>query len=272
MTSIVRRARPWLGTIVEMRVEGLPEADALRAIDAAFDEVAVIHRLMSFHEPDSDVSRLHRARETRVDARTHNVLAIALRIADASHGLFDPTIAVEQVRRGALPPPRGSDADARADWRDIELLEGCGVRLRRPLWIDLGGIAKGYAVDRTIDILFAAGAEQICVNAGGDLCVRGDRAEPVVVRTSDDVATVLDISNGAVATSTIAEGSHVHGVTREPMRGARTVSVAAPTCAIADALTKVVLADAKTTLMAQFSAQACVHEAASGWRMLDIAA
>jgi thiamine biosynthesis lipoprotein len=268
----VRRARPWLGTIVAMRVEGLCESDAVRAIDAAFDEVAAIHRLMSFHESGSDLSRLHRERETDVDARTYEVIAAALRIAESSRGAFDPTIAAQQVRRGSLPPPADQMPDARADWRDIELLGACRIRLRRPLWIDLGGIAKGYAVDRATDILVAAGATQVCVNAGGDLRIRGDRAERVDVRGDRDATTAVEIANAAVATSTVSAGSHVHGVTREPMDGARTVSVIAPNCMIADALTKVVLADPATLLLAEFSAKACVHDAQSGWRTLDRAA
>jgi len=270
--DIVRRARPWLGTFVEMRVEGLRQTDALRAIEAAFDEIATIHRLMSFHEAGSDLSRLHRDGESHVDARTYEVIATALRIADASNGAFDPTVAVEQVRRGSLPPPGGRAADACGDWRDIELLDDCRVRLRRALWIDLGGIAKGFAVDRASEILLAAGARQMCVNAGGDLRVCGDRIEPVVVRGSRGVVVALEVSNAAVATSTVSPGSHIHGATREPMRGTRTVSVVAPSCMIADALTKVVLADPSTPLLAQFSAQACVHDPASGWRTLDRAA
>ncbi|MBS0570940.1 MAG: FAD:protein FMN transferase, partial [Proteobacteria bacterium] len=150
--NAIRRARPWLGTLVDIRVDGMESACALRAIDAAFAEVATVHRLMSFHGDDSDLARLRQApacAAVRVNARTHEVLECALRIAAASTGIFDPTVAAAQVARGALPVPRSAFVpDADASWRDIELLGGERVRLRRPLWIDLGGIAKGYAVDR----------------------------------------------------------------------------------------------------------------------------
>jgi thiamine biosynthesis lipoprotein len=270
--NIVRRARPWLGTIVAMRVEGLREADALRAIQAAFDEVAAVHRLMSFHEAGSDLSRLHRQCDTQVDARTYEVIAAALGIAESSQGSFDPTIAANQVRRGSLPRIAEQMPDNDTDWRDIELLGARRIRLRRPLWIDLGGIAKGYAVDRATDILFAAGATQACVNAGGDLRLRGDRAECIELRGNNGSTSAVEIADAAVATSTVSAGSHVHGITREPMHGARTVSVIAPTCMIADALTKVVLADPATPLLATFSAQACLHDPQTGWRTPDLAA
>ena len=56
----VRRARPLLGTFVEIEVTGAAKSAMNTAIDAAFEAVAWVHRLMSFHEPDSDVSRLNR--------------------------------------------------------------------------------------------------------------------------------------------------------------------------------------------------------------------
>ena len=268
----VQRARPSLGTLVQMRVEGLDEPAALRGIDLAFAEVTAVHRRMSFHEPLSDLSRLHRApagTPVQVDARTRTVLACAREVAAASDGLFDPTVAAQQVTRGYLPPPRSSVApDPRANWRDIELLDDECVRLRRPLWIDLGGIAKGYAVDRAVDILVAAGATQGCVNAGGDLRVFGPRAECVHLRNAGGYLPALELCEAAVAGSSGA--AHVHGRTRAAARAGASVGVVAPTCMIADALTKVVLAAGaagSAAVLARFGAQACAFDDASGWRV-----
>src|SRR4029077_13520657 len=112
-----------------------------------FAEIATVHRLMSFHEAGSDLDRLHRARagdRVSVDARTHEVLTWSARMASVSAGRFDPTVAAQQVARGLLPRPASAwSPHAAADWRDIELLDSHHVRLARPLWIDLGGIAKG---------------------------------------------------------------------------------------------------------------------------------
>jgi len=267
----LQRARPALGTLVQMRVEGLADDVVLRALETAFAEVAAVHRCMSFHESSSDLSRLHGVPAgtcVRIDTRTHAVLACALEIAGASEGIFDPTIAVQQVARGWLPRPQSPFApDPRANWRDIELYADDRVRLRRPLWIDLGGIAKGYAVDRAVDILVAAGATQGCVNAGGDLRVFGLRAERVHLRAATGYLPALELCDAAIAGSSGA--AHVHGRTRAAADAGARVGVVAPTCMVADALTKVVLAaglSASAAVLARFGAQACAFDEAD-WRV-----
>ena len=278
-TDTIRRARPLLGTVVDIRVEGLSENDAIRVIDAAFAEITQIHRYMSFHEPDSDLSRLHRAivgSVVNIDTRTHAVIDCALRVAHASGGAFDPTIAAHQVASGFLPrPPSSFDPDPHARWHDIELIDDAQVRLRKALWIDLGGIAKGFAVDRAMHILAGAGATQACVNAGGDMRVRGARAEPVHVRLRDGVfAPAMEIANAAVATSGQDTSPHLDGVSRAPVSRFETASVVAPKCMIADALTKVVLSDCADVadVLTAFDARACVHDDADGWRVVGRAA
>jgi thiamine biosynthesis lipoprotein len=288
--SIVRRARPVLGTLVEIRVEGLEEFAALHAIEEAFAEIALIHRLMSFHECDSDLARVHRANvgmAVDVDARTHEVLACALHIAEASQGSFDPTVAAEQVASGRLPRPRSPfRPDPRATWRDIELQDD-QVRLRRPLWMDLGGIAKGFAVDRAVAILQRAGARQVCVNAGGDLRIAGPRCEHVHLRRggkAQDPTDGIELSNAAVATSAGLPtrvriqgrwcAAHVHGRSRRPVGTVSSATVVAPRCMLADALTKVVLAQGQASrrVLERFAAQACVHDPWRGWRRIGAAA
>jgi thiamine biosynthesis lipoprotein len=279
---MMQRARPLLGTLVEMRTEGLPEAQAQRAIDSAFAEVAEIHRLMSFHEADSDLARVHRARvgeRIGVDARTRDVLACALRMAEASAGVFDPTVAAEQVARGYLPRPDSPfQPDPKASWRDIELHDDALV-LHKPLWIDLGGIAKGYAVDRATEILIGAGATQACVNAGGDLRVAGSRAECVHVRDAHGrVEAVVELADAAIASScssmTGHAAAHLHGVNRRAIGGGITVSVVALDCMVADALTKIVLACGRACagLFEEFGADACLHDGRQGWHRVGIAA
>lgn len=278
--GVIRRARPLLGTLVEMRVEGLREPDAIAAIDAAFAEVACVHRLMSFHERDSDLARLHRARvgETiEIDPRTAEVLRCALDIAKHSDGIFDPTIAARAVARGSLPWPDSPFVpDAQANWRDVEWRDAQHVRLCKPLWLDFGGIAKGYAVDRAVEVLMCAGATQACVNAGGDLRVVGSRAEQVALRIAPgDAAHTIELCDGAVASS--AASSLL--ARREPMSSPEQidcvgVSVAAPSCTLADALTKVALlasAHLAAPTLAHYGAQALIH-ARDGWRELAHAA
>ena len=154
------------------------------------------------------------------------------------------------------------------------------MRLRRPLWLDLGGIAKGYAVDRAVDVLQRLGAAQICVNAGGDLRISGPRAEAIFLRDADGrlgAVPILELRDGAIATSTSAAGGvHIDAAARASIAQRRTVSVLAPQCALADALTKVVLADSDgvraSHALAACDAQACVHDGARRWRRLECAA
>ena len=276
-----RRMRPLLGTLVELRIEGLDSARATRACEQAFAEIAAIHRLMSFHESGSDLGRLHRAgtgTPVRVDARTYDVLDQALCIAAATQGRFDPTVAAQQVARGLLPQPASpSSPDPAARWHDIELVGHCRVRLTRPLWVDLGGIAKGYAVDRAVELLVAAGATQVCVNAGGDIRVAGPCSETINLRTHAGIAAVpaLEITDAAVATSAGpfpgADGRalriHVDGRTRRAVGTGRVVSVVASRCLVADALTKVVMAGADhiaLQALEQFDAHARVHMPGQG--------
>ncbi len=282
----VERAQPWLGTLVSVRAEGLPYSDANRAIDAAFGEVAAVHRLMSFHDGASDVGRLNREASrgpVEVDPRTLEVLRLALAIAERSKGCFDISIGAELVEWGLLPPPEGASRPAGGSWRDIELRTDGRVRFHRPLWIDLGGIAKGYAVDRAADRLRQCGATQAAVNAGGDLSVRGGHAERVGLRLEfpADPAPVLYLTNGSAAGSSGHRnrrqhggricGPHVHGATRLPAPANRFVCVVAERCVVADALTKVAMAEGLNGAepARHFGATFHIHDPREGWRHLD---
>ncbi len=278
------RARPLLGTFVSVQVRGVPDCYAHSAIDAAFAEVELGHRLMSFHEFDSDVSRINReawARDVQVHPWTAEVLRRAHAIAAASDGAFDVTVAAELVERGLLPRPDASRSpDAHASWRDIEVTAGGQVRFPRPLWIDLGGIAKGYAVDRAIERLQTFGVGRACVNAGGDLRTIGG-TERVALQPdpgASDTIPVIEIENASVASSgrgsvrefrgDLQYGPHVDGRWRHTVGLNSFVSVVAERCVIADALTKVVLAlgGRSGVLLQCYGATAYVRTASHPWR------
>lgn len=281
--DIVRleRARPLLGTVVALRAEG-PRACVERGIARAFAAMTLVQQAMSFHDPQSMLSRLNRHacdEAQTVDAQTWRVLRAALALARASAGRFDPTVGGPLVGWGHLPAPAQAKVDPAADWRDVVLGRGRRVRFRRPLWLDLGGIAKGYAVDRAVAALRAAGAHAGVVNAGGDLRAFGDTREVVRVREPSDptlARPLLQLREGAVATSagyfstlagrsalvdTRAGRSLGHGVS---------VTVCAPRALWADALTKVVLADADAAipLLHRLHAQAVVLAADGAMRRL----
>jgi thiamine biosynthesis lipoprotein len=141
----------------------------------------------------------------------------------------------------------------------VELLSDRHVCLRRPVQLDLSGIAKGYAVDQAVAVLRAAGAEQILVNAGGDLRVAGPRAHEIWLRhpaAPERAMHPIRLKDAALATSgayySRQRGSSadvsalVDPETRTPCLSPGSVSVRAANCLSADALTKVVLfADAR---------------------------
>ncbi|HLJ63989.1 MAG TPA: FAD:protein FMN transferase [Stellaceae bacterium] len=255
----LKRARPLLGTFVEI------EAPAHAAIDAGFAAVDKVHRLMSVHDAASEVSLLNREAAMRwveVHPWTFEVLSVACDLYQRSSGVFDVTVA--QGRGGAI-------------W-----LRDGAVRFDMPLKVDLGGIAKGFAVDRAIAALVEAGASHGLVNAGGDLRVFGEEAVTVHLRDPRREGGILgcvSVHDQALASSAFPhplplcgrggdpsrsdggvreaaarwEGwgapSHPHSALsrkreRVPSfaRQARVIgaSVIAPTCILADALTKIV--------------------------------
>jgi thiamine biosynthesis lipoprotein len=238
-----------LGTLVAIRVYDLPEADAHRAVDAAFDEIAATQQAMSFHDPDSDVSRLNReayCQPVRVGPHTR----LVLRLAEATDGAFDITTAAELVEWGLLPRPESFlPPDPQASWRDILICSNGEVSFRCPLWVDLGGIAKGYAIDRAVACLSRHGVRRCCINAGGDLRVVGPSPERIRLRVGQgptSFAAVVELENGSLASSGdhLADATpiHVDGINRRPVGRGAFACVVAESCAVADALTKPILA------------------------------
>jgi thiamine biosynthesis lipoprotein len=251
--ALARRCRPLLGTLVEIAV---PRA-AAGAVDAAFAAVAHVHARMSFHEETSDLAHLRRApagAAVPVDPETVAVLRLAAALREASGGVFDVSVGARLVAAGFLPRPPSVDLRRMTGAAaDIEILDDHRVRCRRPLLIDLGGIAKGHAVDRAVETLLAAGVPRGIVNAGGDLRVFGPAAELVHLRGADGALEgALALQDGALASSSNRHlrrrragrelSPHWHGARRAVLAEAA-VTVVAPRCAIADAMTKVALAD-----------------------------
>lgn len=282
---LVERAQPWLGTLVSMRVRGLPTPEAHRAIDAAFQEIAAVHRLMSFHQDGSDVSRLNRQAcrgAVNIHPWTFEVLESAQRFAALSDGCFDISTGAELVRWKLLPQPAGVVLPPEGSWHDIELRSDRKVRFHRPLWIDLGGIAKGYAVDRAIGCLRRLGAPACLVNAGGDLRTSGGDPELIALTLRMPVSyshvPVIELREGSIASSRSGQrhrgwrggglrGPHVDGLTRRPAPRNRFVCVLAESCMTADALTKIVIAKGTecANLLRRCDAEAHIHDPGAGW-------
>jgi thiamine biosynthesis lipoprotein len=273
----VRRCRPLLGTLVEIAALGRNEVQLERAIDMAFTDVAKVHRLMSYYDPRSDVSHMNREafpKTVIVHPWTWRVLAAAQQFARDSNGTFSVTIAPILAGWRYLPR-RGYRADATATWRDIFLRKNCRVFFRRQLTVDLGGIAKGFAVDRAVEVLKRNGVRSGIVNAGGDLRVFGSASQLVRLRHPAEpkrAAGVVRLRERAIATSGIYFARKKNRrCCVSPILNAHTgqaacdlisVTVAAASCMTADALTKVVFAlgERAAPLLAQYCADALLLE------------
>jgi thiamine biosynthesis lipoprotein len=283
-TKITRRARPLLGTFVEIRSSGATRAGTERAIDAAFAAIESVHRLMSFHDAGSDVGRLNRDAHDRavaVDPWTYRVLEAALDLHRRSGGVFDIAVAPMLQRLGLLPgrPDAAEQAlGATATSDAIELLSRHRVRFHHPaLKIDLGGIAKGFAVDRAIDVLRGYDQSSGLVNAGGDLAAFGTTAQTIDIRDPRYPGRLLcqvAITNAALASSAgrfdplqsadAFSATTIDPATGEPVAEFAGASVCAASCIIADALTKIVLVSGKRAagLLKEYAASALIVSAA----------
>ena len=250
----IRRCRPLLGTFVEITARGPWPAALERAVRRAFATIEALQARLSVHDPASEISRLNRqghARACAVTRDTWSVLRAAARLSRQSGGAFDVTL--------------GGGAAG------LQFLPGRRVRLARPLREDLGGIAKGYCVDRAVEALARGGAESGLVNAGGDLRAFGPRAFPLHVRHPDDPRRIFslgEIRNAALATSASyatgrarCAGRLRDGRTGAPIGRGLSVSVRAPSAMLADALTKAVAASGKRAapLLARYGAHAWVY-------------
>jgi len=203
-TITVRRMQPLLGTWVEIRATGRG-ARVERAVRCAFLRIARVQQRMSFHAPDSVLTRInqHAYREPQaVDPLTWDLLRKALALSRASMGTFDITVGAALVARGVLPDHGFSRLDAPSGSDAVALLPGRRVALRRPVLLTLDGIAKGYAVDLAIDALARAGVQQAVVNAGGDLRVFGPQALPLGIRCADGTIRDIAFSGEGCAIST----------------------------------------------------------------------
>jgi thiamine biosynthesis lipoprotein len=214
---------------VAIDAQAIDEQGLQQALSSAFLVVEKVDRLMHPTRSGSDLAVLRSAQSgasVPVDPWTYEVLELAKQVHMASGGVFDPCL------------PGGGR------FEEIQLLAECRVLIHAPLLIDLGGIAKGYAVDQAIAALRAAGCTWGLVNAGGDLRVFGERDFDIVCRCGANQTLRLKLRNIALAVSDSAahsapaehRGYYHRGA--PSLRATGSVAITAPRAAVADALTK----------------------------------
>lgn len=254
----VNRCQPLLGTYVTISLldpEGKIERPLfLEYSTKAFEEIRTIHNLMSFHEPESELSRINRNASLHpvvVNPRTFSVIEMSLQLSEATAGVFDISIAPQMVSAGLLPFPEGApESSKNGNWKNIQLNKADStIFFDKPLWLDLGGIAKGFAVDRAIEVLKELGTPKACINAGGDIRWLGEPDANIGIKHPlKQFESTVDIPTKGPALATSAfyymedeKCSHIiHPVHGPMVPEEKSVTVFANTCMEADALTKVI--------------------------------
>ena len=206
-----------MGTSVSVELWSDDRADGESAIAAVMDEMHRIDRLMSPYKPESELSRINRdaARHAvPVCAEMFNIVARSIDFSELSDGAFDITYAsaghLYDYRQRIKPTDEAlAQACAAIGYRHLILDRAKQtIRFARGgVRIDLGGFAKGHAVDNGAAILAQRGIRNAIVTAGGDSHVLGDRrGRPWTIAIADprrpgDVVAVLPLEDVAISTS-----------------------------------------------------------------------
>jgi thiamine biosynthesis lipoprotein len=262
----VTEQRLAMGSMLTLTAWTGDEAATRTAFAAVFAEFDRLESLLSVWRPGSDVERLNAAAgggPVPVRAETREVLHAAEQVSAWTGGAFDVTFGAlaeiwkfDHDQDNRVPSAAEIAARvARVDHRAIVIDDGPGTaRLTRPdVRVHLGGIGKGYAVDRAVAILRAAGLADFLVQAGGDLYVGGQAGdEPWRLGIQDprgpggESFASVELRDATFSTSGDYErfferdGVRYHHIldpkTGQPARGCRSVTIVARQAVWADGL------------------------------------
>jgi thiamine biosynthesis lipoprotein len=256
-----------MGTPCRIAIEDTAPGIAQRAAQAAIAEVHRIEAKYSRYRPDSVVSRLNAAaggtRTVEVDDETSGLIDFAAQLNALSGGLFDPTTGVLRrvwdFRAARVPGPAEVQAAlAGVGWQHVVWQRPHIALTIAGMELDFGGFGKEYAADRAGSVLAEAGIGSALINLGGDIRVVGRRAQNqgwvlgiAHPRKTDEVFAGITVREGGLATSGDYERYFEHDGRRYchvldprtgwPAQGWQSVSVAAPACLAAGAISTVAM-------------------------------
>ncbi len=254
--------RPLMGTEVSVYLWSDDPEAGRQALEEVFDEASRIDRLMSTYKDESEISKINREAAdapTSAGEELFGLIRRALDISVLTRGAFDITYdSVGQhydFRERQRPDAETIAAEReKIDYRLVELDAAAGTIFfaKAGVRINLGGIAKGYVVERGVDVLRRHGIEHAAVTAGGDTRLLGDRrGRPFVVgirdpRREGEVAISVPLEDEAISTSGDYErffdedGVRYHHIispaTGEPAAGVHSATVFGPDAVLTDAL------------------------------------
>jgi len=282
-----------MGTMFDIVVYHSSRAEAERAIEKAMAEIVRLDRVMSNFKEESDLSRLNRNGRggfVDVDPSLYDVIRESILFSRLSGGRFDVTIspvlrAWKEAHAEGRSPSDDELASARqcVGYDNIETSAPHRIRYRREcVEVDLGGIGKGYAVERAIATLEAEGIRHALVNAGGSSIAAigappGRDGWPVALGADAPRHASLLLRNESLSTSqqnlvslAFARGSFgeiIDPRTGGPVQGSLAVSVVAPRATVSDALSTALLmfsVDEARALLAQFPHASAVWMSGAG--------
>ncbi len=214
-TNKTETTKEMMGTFVTITIYNEDKAQAKEATEAAFKEIERIENLLSSYKEDSEVSILNKNKEIEAGNELIYVIGKSLRYGDLSHGAFDITVqpildlythSFQQLER---PPTEGEIKETLSSvgYENI-YIKNKHIEFTNPnLKITLGGIAKGYIIDKAIETLENNNIQHALINAGGDMRAIGNKGEEnwqIALqnpRNKKESITTIQLNNKAVATS-----------------------------------------------------------------------
>ncbi len=263
---LVERSRLAMGSTLHLTAWTNDQPGVEKAFEEVFAEFTRLEKLMSTWIPNSDVQRVNQTagvQPVQVSADVRDVLKTARQISEWTDGKFDVTFGAlsglwkfDHDQDNVLPDMR--EVRRRLpliDYRAIQIDDVAGTVFlaRKGMSIHLGGIGKGYAIDRGVNILRTRGVRDFMMQDGGDIYVGGrNDGRPWRLGIQDPrgaanhIFAELDLSDGTFSTSGdyerffMKDGRRYHHIldptTGEPARGARSVTIVANRGVIADGL------------------------------------
>jgi thiamine biosynthesis lipoprotein len=200
-------AEPHMGTLVKITLAVPNEAISQQAFRAAFDRIAELDRKLSNYNKNSELSRLRPGPPTPVTDDLFTLLKNALRIAERTHFAYDITAGplTQLWRQRQLPTPEALARARQATGSQHLILRKGKIQLTRPgMQLDPGGIAKGYAAEEALKVLYKMGIRQALVAVSGDLAL-GDPPPNQEGWRIEAQGRILTLSNCSVSTSGSSE-------------------------------------------------------------------
>jgi thiamine biosynthesis lipoprotein len=262
---IFKKSRIFMDTLVTITVVSGSEDNAENAIENAFQEIARLEKLTNFHSTDSEVTQINKSAgisRVKVSPDVLDVLNKALNVSENSGGAFDitigPLISLYDFRKKIRPAESSIEKNIPlVNYKELSI-DGNKTEVflrKKGMLIDLGGIAKGYAADKAVEVLKKNGIGSGIVAVAGDIKTFGHKPDgspwkigirhPRAKEGEDDIMATIELSDMAISTSGdyerffFLEGIRYHHIlspkTGHPARECRSVTVITKEGASADA-------------------------------------